>query len=185
MNCDDGLLLHLLTVSLFVLEFLLQGSSAALSVVSLTIHLICHLFELLLHWGTLTTRSRIFLSDVYTCSALQPMCAYCILKEKAATTISPSMWWKPTLDSACCCRSVAWLSSCLVLVRSLSRSDSSLRAWFSWVCSSCSLEAWLRTSFSWVERFLSSSARRPRKSEEKKYLKKIKTGSLTLILKLE
>lgn len=49
MNCDDRLLLHLLTVSLFVLEFLLQDSSAALSVVSLTVHLICHLFELLLH----------------------------------------------------------------------------------------------------------------------------------------
>lgn len=173
MDCDDRLLLHLLTVSLFVLEFLLQGSSAALSVVSLTVHLIRHLFELLLHWGTLTTRSRKFSSDVYTCSALQPMCAYCILKEKAATTISPSKWWKPTLDSVCCCRSVAWLSSCLVLVRSLSRSASSLRAWFSWDCSSCSLEAWLWISFSWVDRFLSSSARRPRKSEEKKIFLKI------------
>lgn len=43
------MLLHLLIVFLLVLEFLLQGSSAALSVVSLTAHLLRDLFQFLLN----------------------------------------------------------------------------------------------------------------------------------------
>lgn len=104
------------------------------------------------------------LHEAFTCYA--SFLPKTILKRKR----NPSHSWKPTLASTCWCLSVAWLSSWLVLARFLSRSVRSLRAWFSWVCSSCSLEAWLRISFSWLDRFLSNSDTRPRSSDEKTVL---------------
>lgn len=74
-NTEDQLLSHLLTVSLLVLELLLQSSSAALSVVPLTVHLICHLLELLLKWWTLKKSSLIWFLYFVTPSALWQICA--------------------------------------------------------------------------------------------------------------
>lgn len=153
----DYRLLHLLTGSFLVLELLLKDLSAALSVVSLTAHLLGYLFELFLNHWTLTETWEL---NSHTVQNLKKNRR----KNKIEINLYNSHWGTPTLDSACWCLSTAWLRSWLVLVRSLSRSVSSLRAWTNRVCSSCSFEAWLQMSFCCVDRLLSSSDTRPRNS---------------------
>lgn len=67
---DRSHLSHLLTVPLLVLQFLLQSSSAALSVVPLTVHLIRHLFQLLFNWWTLKNQTQFVFARLSLVSAI-------------------------------------------------------------------------------------------------------------------
>lgn len=142
----------LLTLSLLVFDFLLQRSMHTFSIMSLTVHLLCYLLQLHLNWWTLRSQGQ----DNLLYTHLYNMQYKCIT------------WTYVTLETDCSYWPVAFVSSSLDLLRSLSFSARSFLAISSWLWISLNLLIWFFISFSWAWRRSSNSETLDLRSEQYK-----------------